>query len=263
MPPPVFTVAGAFRETFAFVSRRPFPAFVFPLATSLLVALSQLIVIDSILVKFFANIFIIILFFGGMGAVAAAAADPDGIELSPAECLRVSFARTPGFLALMVFIFLVSMAAMIPLGIGTTFFRLMGHSSGGGIAFFVVISIAVVVFLSWLCVTFSLTIQAMVVEEIGPMAALSRSRELTYGNRLKIFIAYILASLLPGVALGWATYDTVQSGQILNPGIQFIALNSVVSCILNILIFSLFAIIYTNCASISASKRVNDFSEVF
>jgi uncharacterized membrane protein YidH (DUF202 family) len=219
--------------------------------------------IESPLAQFAVNMLLMIAYMGTMGAVAAAAADPGGIELDHAECLRLSFARVPGFLALMVIIFLLAIGISIPLGLVMAFSGITGSSSSLGTI--VVGVIAFALFMFWIYVAFCLTLPAMVVEEMGPMAALRRSRELTHGNRLKILWVFILAAALPAISLSWAYYDLARSpdGDILHPSLQFLAFVGLMYAVLNILVFSLVAVIYTNCASISASTRVNDFSEVF
>jgi hypothetical protein len=221
---------------------------------------SQLVGVEPGLWQFLLNFVLFFLYMAGMAAVAVAAADPGGVEHSPAECLRVAFSRIPGYLALACIVFLVTIAVTIPFGIGFALMGVTGRTNSGA---FIILIIALSVAVLWICLIFCLTVQAMVVEELGPLAALRRSKDLTCGNRLKIFAALFLIWLLPAIILAWFSYDAASSGEILAPSIQFVAFTSILYSIINIMCFSLLAIVYTNCASISESSRVNDYSQVF
>lgn len=114
---------------------------------------------------------------------------------------RAVRSRVPGLMGVVVLSFLV-VAVIAVVGFGVAVGIGLAVGRGAGLAIGVLLAIATFVVLVYVAVVLSMATPAYVMEEIGVVAALNRSRALVRGAWWPVFGVLLLAGLLFGAAAG-------------------------------------------------------------
>jgi hypothetical protein len=109
-------------------------------------------------------------------------------EVEFKECLSKGVCRLPTLLLACLLIFLIVVALSIPVSIIFVVTRSLSLNS----LFMAIVVVGLAGFAFWLFAMLSLTIQIIVVEELGAIEAMRRSKELTKGHRGSIMFLYFL-----------------------------------------------------------------------
>lgn len=217
----------------------------------------------SLLAAFVLPLVTSLLYMACMGAVAVAASETDDGVPSAGECLSRAFSRIPAFLLLVILLFVLAIGVSVPLTLGIA----IGAKTGSPAPVMVFFSLIFVAFLAWLYVSLCLTVPALVLEDLGAMASLRRSMELTRGFRLKILVIFLIvaAGALPSLGLFsyWEISESISLNGFFKPTPRYLFINSALLVVMNTVTFAFLAVIYRTCSGILESSRVEDYSEVF
>ncbi|MDR1577276.1 MAG: hypothetical protein LBT86_03450 [Deltaproteobacteria bacterium] len=138
--------------------------------------------------------------FATQGAVAWAIVKKyQNEEVTFKDSLVKGLSRLPSVILTILLSFLLMMGALIPVGIFLAVVIPMTKSA----LVIILGGLALGALLLWVVTIVSLAVPACVVENLGGLDSLRRSRELTKDNRLKIMLVYLLAFvLMAGLAVG-------------------------------------------------------------
>jgi hypothetical protein len=154
----------------------------------------------AVLSAVFGGVGIVVAIVGAAAVTSATLAAADGRRVSVADSFTAVAAHAGAIVLPAVVLGIAVAAITLPLGLSQASFVSAGASPSGS-AFSVVISL--VTFVVWIAVIvlgvrWSLAFQAILGEDLGLRAGLSRSAVLTRGIRLRIFLTLIAIGLLVG-----------------------------------------------------------------
>jgi hypothetical protein len=270
-------VFGIIRDAMSFIIARPGVTVGFTALTAVPMALNYLSVAQSGLLSFLTQMAFILVYMACLGG-AAAAASHDGDSYSTGDCLRLGFGRLPTYFLLVLLLILCAIGVVIVFGLvtaaasmaaGGVGVRGMSASTGAGLAI-VVVSLAFSAFCLFLYVSLCLTVPACVMEDLGVMASLRRSMELTRGSRFKIFLTFLLLGLITVPVMIWAGYSELnavtmaaEGGFEFSPSGRYQAISIIVYLIGNTFTFAIISVIYAFCTAREEGTRLEDYSQVF
>lgn len=156
----------------------------------------------------------------------------DGRNPQPREVLRETLPRYWALVGAALLIGLVAFAVLIVPGallIGGVATGGDGLAVLGGILMFVAFFVVI-----WLVNRFQLAFAAVVVERVGPVAALRRSAELVKGRWWRVFGTLLLASLVSGIVAQIASLPFALPGDIFGDvlGVVFLTIGTVIASII-------------------------------
>ena len=157
----------------------------------------------AVLSAVFGGVGIVVAIVGAAAVTSATLAAADGRRVSVAESFAAVAAHAGAIVLPAAVLGLAVAAIALPLGLNQSSFVSSG-TSGGGSALSVLISLVSLVV--WIAVVvlglrWSLAFQAILAEDVGLRAGLSRSAALTQGIRLRILLTLIAVGLLVGLLI--------------------------------------------------------------